>query len=82
MARRRRLPTEPRTLARSGEDVRSGPLPSSLGKVVSDTIGPVRGAAGGAETLAGPKSAVTGTREFVEREREDFLMRMGQRGRG
>ena len=52
--------------------MRSGHLQSSLGEVFTDIFGPVKRAAGGAGTLAGSKSTVTGTREFVERERENF----------
>ena len=39
----------------------SGPLSSSLGEVVTDIFGPVKGAAGGAGALAGPEGTVTGT---------------------
>ena len=50
----------------------SRPLTSSLGEVVTNIFRPVKGAAGGVGTLAGPKSTVTRTTQFVERGREDF----------
>ena len=56
--------------------MRSGHLQSSLGEVFTDIFGPVKRAAGGAGTLAGSKSTVTGTREFVEREKENLMMKL------